>query len=93
MKNDLVKHCFEEHKKDFNGDIKFTYEEYLKFWVNCYPKSKYEMRNRDGTYSKCHVVYYPLPYYKDLRALIELDQNDLREVPVHFLRLIKSIRS
>lgn len=89
--NKVIKFCFDEHVKDLNEEIKFTYEQYESFWLNHKLGDNYRMKNRDGSYVNCKVVYYPLPYYADLRALIELEREvgvDLRDVPVYFLEKI-----
>lgn len=81
----IILHCFESHKSDFSGDIKFTYDRYESFWLQNEQDNNWLMRNRDGSFVPCKVSYYPLPYYKDLRALIEIGQSDFREIPVYFL--------
>ncbi len=82
----LIKQCFEQHNNSFNGEIKFTFEEYRNFWLNHKPNKKYKMVNRDKSEVECEVVYYPMPTYKDLRACIAIDNKDFREVPVCFLK-------
>lgn len=87
---DIIKHCFTEHAK--LGEIKFSYEQYEKFWVEHKVGDEYRMVNRDKTSVICKVAYYPLPDFADLRALIEIkikDGTDFREVPVHYLERIK----
>ena len=84
----LIQHCFDEHKKDFNDNIKFDFAQYEKFWKEHQIGDEYKMVNRDKSYVICKVAYYPLPTYPDLRALIEIkieDGIDYREVPIHFL--------
>lgn len=84
----LIQHCFNEHAKDIGG-IQFSFEEYKAFWTSHAPGANYEMKNRDGSIVVCRVAYYPLPYYKDLRALIEInkvDWTDFPEVPIRFLK-------
>lgn len=88
MKNKLttIEKCFQIHKELYEGDIKFTFEEYKDFWEQHSPNKEYRMVNRDKSEVACRVVYYPLPAYKDLRALIQLSgTTDFREVPVRFL--------
>lgn len=88
---DVIQHCFNEHSKDLDDAIKFTYEEYEKFWLSHNTGDNYRMKNRDGSYVFCKIAYYPLPYYPDLRALIEIERDagvDLRDVPVCFLEKI-----
>lgn len=84
----LIQHCFNEHAKDIGG-VNFAFEEYKAFWTNHSTNSEYVLNNRDGSIVICKVAYYPLPYYKDLRALIEINKGgwiDFREVPVRFLK-------
>ena len=87
----LNKECYEAHKRDLGGDkLYFTYADYLNFETNHYSGAIYEMKNKDGSKVMCKVAYYPLPYYRDLRALIEIDMghyNDFRDVPVRFLTI------
>lgn len=88
--SDLITYCFNEHLKDIGGEVSFTLDQYRSFWEQYKPENNYQMKNRDGSFVNCKVAYYPLPYYKDLRALIEIPMNegtDFREVPVHFLQL------
>lgn len=49
------------------------------------PGKEYILVNRDKSEVECEIVYYPLPYYDDDRACIDLGNNDIREVPVRFL--------
>lgn len=86
---ELIKICFESHIKDKGAY--FSFEEYRQFWVDHKIGDLYELKNKDGSIFICKIAYYPLPYYKDLRALIEIDNgdwNDFREVPVKFLKKI-----
>lgn len=86
----LILHCFNEHVKDL-GEVYFTFAEYWNFWVSHEPGDIYKMTNKDRSVVLCRVAYYPLPYFKDLRALIEIhkgDYNDFREVPVKFLKVV-----
>ena len=51
----------------------------------------YKMKNRDGTYELCQLVYYPLENYKDFTALVEINKGkyiDFREVPIRFLNKV-----
>lgn len=83
-----IEHCFNEHLKDL-GNVYFTLEEYTEFWVNHKPGKEYTMVNKDKSAVVVQVVYYPLPYYKDLRACIEFPIPggiDYREVPIKFLK-------
>ena len=82
-----VKECYDSHIEDM-PDSFFSFEEYRDFWTNHNIGDVYEMKNRNGSVVTCTIVYYPLPYYKDLRALIEVDMVDgvdLRDVPIKFL--------
>lgn len=86
----LIYKCYEEHVKDIGGheEITFSFSHYYNFWTRHKVGAEYLMVNRDKSLVKCKVAYYPLPYYKDLRALIEIDKGmwtDFREVPVTFL--------
>lgn len=86
--DELVIHCFNEHVKDIGGRVLFTFDEYRAFWLSHSVGDRYSMRNRDGSIIDCSVAYYPIPYYKDLRALIEISNGayiDFREVPIRFL--------
>lgn len=85
---ELIQFCFDEHVKDIGGLVQFTFHEYASFWKGNEPGIKYELKNRNGSTETCVVAYYPLPYYKDLRALVEIKSGsyiDFREVPVRFL--------
>jgi hypothetical protein len=91
--DELIKHCFDVHVSDCNGEIKFTFEQYSDFWKNNAIGSKYEMRNRDGSIvTDISIVYYPLPH-PTLTALVGIpmknNATDYREIPVHFLKKIK----
>lgn len=86
----LIRICFDSHVKE-RGAIKFTLDEYRSFWIAHKVGNVYTLTNRDGSTHLCKVAYYPLPYYDDLRALIEIDKgdyNDFREVPIRFLTLV-----
>lgn len=88
---DIIYHCYDEHLKLFDGKVKFTFEQYEIFWKNHQTGSDYKMKNRNGSMVDCKIAYYPLPYYDDLRAMIEIpmkDGFDFRDVPVHFLQKI-----
>lgn len=85
---DIIHKCFQEHAADIGWGIKFTFDEYKNFWVNHSVGAAYEMKNRNGSTEIVKVAYYPLPYHKDLYALIEVMDSpflDLREVPVRYL--------
>lgn len=87
-----IKHCFKNHKESFDGKIKFTRYQYTEFWLTHQIGDVYSMASRDGSVVECKVAYYPMPEYKDLRALIEIDLTkgtDFREVPIHYLLLKK----
>jgi hypothetical protein len=86
---DLVRHCFEMHLHDLSGNVYFTFQEYKDFWINHTQGDVYELLNKDHSVEQCTVVYYPIPYYPSLRALVEImkeGHSDYREVPVKFLR-------
>ena len=83
----LIEHCFRQHVIDMDG-VNFNFHDYLTFWLNHEVGKTYELKNRNGSIENCLIAYYPLPYYKDLRALIEIHKQgsiDFREVPVKFL--------
>lgn len=87
-RDELIHFCFNEHVKDIGGKVFFTFDEYRSFWINHKTGDVYELVNRNGSFETCRVVYYPVPYYKDLRALVEIKKggiSDFREVPVKFL--------
>ena len=91
MNNDeLIKKCYDVHLSDLGEQVTFTFEEYESFWKNHFFGKKYSMKNRSGPDVDCSVAYYPLPYYKDLRALIEMPMKDggtdYREVPIMYLK-------
>lgn len=82
-----VKECYDAHINEIENTF-FSFEEYRDFWINHNLGDVYEMKNRNGSIVTCKIAYYPLPYYKDLRALIEIDMLDgvdLRDCPVKFL--------
>lgn len=89
MKKDLIRHCYKEHIKDLEG-CKFSFYQYVKYWLIHERNKNFSIVNRDKSEVKCKSVYFPLPYYKELRALVDCGNNDLREVPVYFL-LIQSL--
>ena len=89
---ELIHTCFNAHANDIGG-VNFSFEEYKSFWAGHSIGAIYEMKNKNGSTVRCKIAYYPLPYYKDLRALIEIDNitwTDYREVPVVFLKKIAS---
>lgn len=84
----LIYKCYLHHVNDIGGEVDFSFSHYYNFWTRHNVGAEYLMVNRDKSLVKCKVAYYPLPYYKDLRALIEIDKGtwtDFREVPVTFL--------
>lgn len=84
----FIKYCFHKHAELFNGALKFSFEQYYKFWIEHKVGTVYKLKHRNGKFDLCKVAYYPLPYYNDLRALVEFERKDgvdLRDVPVHFL--------
>ncbi len=84
----VIRTCYNEHQADFAPSLQFSLIEYANFWIKSKPSTVYKMKNRDGTYVYCKVAYYPLPGFKDLRALVEIKMpngTDFREVPVHYL--------
>lgn len=88
--DELIKKCFDEHVKDL-VNVYFSFEEYKQFWLDHNINNTYEMVNKDRSVLICKIAYYPLPYYKDLRALIEIvheDWSDFRDVPIKFLNKI-----
>jgi len=90
-------HCYTESIKDSKNRLKFSFNEYFNFWILHiqHTKNTFVMVNRDGSQVDCKIVYFPLPNDKDfnLKALIEIigdnypNDLDLREVPVHYLKL------
>jgi hypothetical protein len=83
----LILHCYKEHKKDFEGNVKFKLIEYFKAWFRFNGKNKsFKLVNRNKSEMDCIIVYYPLPYYADLRALVEIGHCDFREVPIYYLK-------
>jgi len=84
-----VIHCYKEHLKDIGGIVYFDMMEYALFWLNHFPGRKYTMTNKDKSQVIVTIAYYPLPYYKDLRACIEFPIPggiDFRDVPIKFLK-------
>jgi hypothetical protein len=85
----IIWHCFDVHKKEV-ADIKFDLLDYAEFWLSHHIGDRYEVINVNKSKFVCKVVYYPLPNFKDLRALVEVESDegvgcDIREVPVVFL--------
>lgn len=63
----LIKHCYTTHKKDCGGNIKFTIYQYAGFWMRHKLGDRYKMRNMDGSYLECIVIYYPLNCTYDIK--------------------------
>jgi hypothetical protein len=89
----LIALCYHKHVEDMDGAVSFTYDQYEEFWLNNSAGSSYKLKNRNNSVENCKIVYYPLPYYRDLRALVEVKNKnvtftDYREVPVQFLSKI-----
>lgn len=66
-------------------------QEFLKYHRNN-PNFKWNMRNRDGSFIECRVVYFPIRTNYDLseiyvpaKALICIGENDFREVAYVYL--------
>lgn len=64
-KDEIIVHCFNEHQKDA-GELKFTFEEYKRFWLECENRPAYKMKNMDGSYLDCKITYYPLNMTYDI---------------------------
>lgn len=59
-----------------------------EFSLNHRPNAQYKMKNRDGSYVDCKVVYYPLDVPDDNVALIAIKMTngtDYREVPIRYI--------
>lgn len=51
--------------------------------------NKYFLINSDGTKQECLLDYFPLPNYRDMRALVELGRGKelyWKEVPMKYLK-------
>ena len=87
-----IEYCFNEHKKDCGGKVKFTLSQYATFWLQDKPGNLYKMVNRDGSFMECEVLYYPLrstyengkvKMFSDLRALMRMKKPLVSEGEEH----------
>ena len=60
-----------EHKKGI-ADCTFTFYQYLYYYklINIDGVKRFDMVNRNKTKQAIEIIYFPLPYHKDLRACI-----------------------
>lgn len=68
--------------------IRFTFDEYLIARKKYIGGNYYFLTHTDGAKQKCILDYFPLPGYKDMRALVEFGRGEdvyWKEVPVKYL--------
>ena len=89
----LIKHCYNVHINDLNKKAKFSFFEYRRCWRKFRHGTFWLISNRDKSINKCEIIYFPLPEYKELRALVEIKESkeeyDFRETPIYYLKKIK----
>lgn len=83
----VIKHCFESHKKDCGGKIKFTLLQYAQFWVQHKTGDKYTMATKESEPLLCTMVYYPISSTYDTKL------NKRREVVGTVLKQLNDLRA
>lgn len=83
----VIKRCFEAHKKDCGGKIRVTLLQYAQFWTQHKAGDKYMMLNKNAPSTECSMVYFPVTWSYEEKL------NKYREVVSSKLKVHNDMRA